>query len=199
MQRYGIFCILLKPGTDCLMAPEEAPGRLCAAMLTHDAKPENRLILPYRKHRAMEKEIVKKYSNGEVTVVWKPGSCIHSTVCWKAATGLPSVFNPKLRPWITPEGADSKSIVAQVEKCPSGALSYFYNHDEENSADEEITQDTRIEILPNGPLLVYGNITVKDRSGNETKKSKVTAFCRCGQSQNKPYCDGSHIPSKFAD
>ena len=143
----------------------------------------------------MEKDSSKKYSNGEVTVVWKPGLCIHSTVCWKQATGLPQVFNPREKPWIKIEGADSVRIVEQVEKCPSGALSFFYNEEEKNT--EVVTQETRIEISPNGPLLVYGNITVKDREGNETRKSKVTAFCRCGQSKNKPYCDGSHIPAQF--
>jgi CDGSH-type Zn-finger protein len=44
---------------------------------------------------------------------------------------------------------------------------------------------------------VYGNIKVKDQNGVETKKNKVTAFCRCGLSSNKPYCDGSHIQTKL--
>lgn len=143
----------------------------------------------------MEKDIVKKYTNGEVTVVWQPALCIHSTVCWKQATGLPDVFNPREKPWIKMEGADSAHIAAQVEKCPSGALSSYFN--DAATQEETVLQETRIEISPNGPLLVYGNITVKDKDGNETRKHKVTAFCRCGQSQNKPYCDGSHIASGF--
>jgi uncharacterized Fe-S cluster protein YjdI len=146
--------------------------------------------------QVMEKDITKKYSNGEVTVVWKPGMCIHSTVCWKQATGLPQVFNPREKPWIKIEGASSARIVEQVEKCPSGALSFFFN-EEDKGETTTLTQDTRIEVSANGPLLVYGNITIKDRDGNETRKSKVTAFCRCGQSKNKPYCDGSHIPAQF--
>lgn len=73
------------------------------------------------------KEITKKYTNGEVTIVWKPGTCIHSTICWKAATGMPQVFRPLEKPWIKPERADSSQIVAQVKKCPSGALSFFWN------------------------------------------------------------------------
>ncbi len=73
------------------------------------------------------KEITKKYTNGEVTIVWKPHMCIHSTICWKAATGLPEVFNPADRPWIKPEGADTERIIEQVKKCPSGALSFVMN------------------------------------------------------------------------
>ena len=144
----------------------------------------------------MEKDITKKYTNGDITVVWKPSACIHSTICWRQATGLPEVFNPREKPWIKIEGASSDRIKEQVLQCPSGALSYYHN-DEAQDLTTTATQETKIEILPGGPLLVYGNITVKDKDGNETRKNKVTAFCRCGQSQNKPYCDGSHIPSRF--
>lgn len=143
----------------------------------------------------MERDITKKYTNGEVTVVWKPQVCIHSTICWKAATGLPEVFNPSKRPWIELEAADTERIVDQVKKCPSGALSYYYNNETKEKV--EVTTQTEVEVTPNGPLLVYGNITIRDAAGNETKRHKVTAFCRCGHSQNKPYCDGSHVRQGF--
>jgi len=69
-------------------------------------------------------EIVKRYSNGEVTVVWKPAVCIHSTICF---AGLPAVFDPRRRPWVDIHAASSDAIVKQVRKCPSGALSVFRN------------------------------------------------------------------------
>jgi uncharacterized Fe-S cluster protein YjdI len=143
----------------------------------------------------MEKDITKHYSNGEVTIVWKPSVCIHSTVCWKNTTGLPHVFNPSEKPWIKPEAATTAEMVQQVDKCPSGALSYFFNNADPGK--DIVGADTKIEVTPNGPLLVYGNITLKDKEGSEFRRSKVTAFCRCGQSQNKPFCDGSHIPAAF--
>ncbi|HSU26907.1 MAG TPA: (4Fe-4S)-binding protein [Chitinophagaceae bacterium] len=65
-----------------------------------------------------------KYSNEDVTVVWKPELCKHSTLCWK---GLIQVFNPQDKPWIKMDGASSERIIEQVKKCPSGALSYFLN------------------------------------------------------------------------
>ena len=136
------------------------------------------------------KDITKKYTNGEVTIVWKPGTCIHSTICWKAATGLPHVFNPAERPWIKPEGATTEQIVAQVKKCPSGALSFYMNEDAGKIS--EIQAESIVEVVPDGPLLVYGNINIKDKDGSETKRNNVTAFCRCGGSGNKPYCDGTH-------
>jgi len=67
-----------------------------------------------------------KYTNGDVTVVWKPELCKHSGRC---VTQLPKVFNLKTKPWVTMTGADSEAIKAQVEKCPTGALSWFKNSD----------------------------------------------------------------------
>ncbi|MBD2702795.1 (4Fe-4S)-binding protein [Spirosoma sp. BT702] len=141
---------------------------------------------------AASEGITKTYTNGKITVVWKPAVCIHSKICW---TQLIEVFNPRKRPWVTMEGADSQRIAEQVDRCPSKALSYFRN--EESVQPEDIQAESIVEPLPNGPLLVYGNLRVKDASGKETQKNKVTAFCRCGGSGNKPYCDGSHVKIGF--
>lgn len=130
----------------------------------------------------------KQYSNGDITVVWKPDTCIHSAICWR---NLLSVFDPRKRPWINMEGADTAAIIAQVEQCPSGALSW-YKSEAGQPAPEQVEVETIVEATPNGPLMVYGNIRVKASNGEETTKHKVTAFCRCGASANKPYCDGSH-------
>jgi uncharacterized Fe-S cluster protein YjdI len=73
-----------------------------------------------------------KYTNGEVTVVWKPDTCVHSTLCWK---GLIEVFDPRVKPWIKMAGAGTEKIIEQVKKCPSGALNYFMN----NEINKEIT------------------------------------------------------------
>ncbi len=141
------------------------------------------------------KDITKHYSNGEVTIVWQPGMCIHSRVCWHEITGLPGVFHPQTRPWITPEAASTERIIDQVKKCPSGALSYFMN--EPQAEAETSSSEIIAEVMPDGPLLVYGNLSVKGPDGSESKRSKVTAFCRCGASGNKPYCDGSHVKIGF--
>lgn len=72
------------------------------------------------------KDITKRYTNGEVTIIWKPSLCIHSGIC---ARGLNTVFDPRKRPWITPTGATTDAIIDQVRKCPSGALSFKMNSD----------------------------------------------------------------------
>ncbi|WP_370086343.1 (4Fe-4S)-binding protein [Ekhidna sp.] len=137
-------------------------------------------------------EKVKEYESKELSVIWKPEKCIHSEVCFK---GLPQVFNPKLRPWVNVDGASDKTIKEQIDRCPSGALSYKLKNesvDSDNIEDEQI-----VEVTKGGPLMVYGNIKVKHHDGTENSKHRVTAFCRCGASSNKPYCDGSHKKIEF--
>ena len=72
----------------------------------------------------MRDGFTKNYSNGEVTVVWKPSICQHTGIC---VMGLPQVFDPSRRPWIAIGRASTEAIIAQVRACPSGALSYFMN------------------------------------------------------------------------
>lgn len=139
------------------------------------------------------KDITKKYPNEEITVVWKPNVCIHSEKCFK---GLPKVFEPSRKPWIDPEAADSDTIMKQIDQCPSGALSYYKN-DEAEKYEENNASASLVETIKDGPLMVHGKITVKEHNGSETEKERVTAFCRCGASSNKPYCDGSHKKVEF--
>lgn len=139
------------------------------------------------------KDSTRKYTNGEVTILWKPDLCIHSGNCFR---GLGEVFNPQVRPWVNPMGASTERIIDQVKKCPSGALSYYMNNDSPEGV-VKVEAETIVETITNGPLMVYGNVTVKDSSGNLTKKNNATAFCRCGGSSNKPYCDGTHKKINF--
>ena len=74
------------------------------------------------------KNLVKEYSNGEVTIVWKNGLCIHSGNCVR---GLHGVFNPKTTPWINASASTTEKIIEQVQKCPSGALSFYMNADKQ--------------------------------------------------------------------
>ena len=135
-----------------------------------------------------------KYTNNEVTVVWKPDTCIHSRICW---TQLRDVFDPAKRPWINMEASNTEAIIEQVKKCPSGALSYYLNANgekEENAETETAAGASilNIEIKKNGPILITTNCIITHGDGSKETKQGTTALCRCGQSANKPYCDGTH-------
>ena len=61
--------------------------------------------------------------------------------------------------------------------------------------------DLKITPRKDGPLKVEGdNITLVDETGNryDLQGRTVVSLCRCGQSQNKPFCDGSHVKVGFA-
>ena len=93
-----------------------------------------------------------------------------------------------------PGAADTATIIAQIDKCPSGALSYIKN-DAATSTAQEPTATAgaiNIECLPNGPLRVTGEFIVKKPDGTEEIKKGPVSLCRCGASNNKPYCDGGH-------
>jgi uncharacterized Fe-S cluster protein YjdI len=137
------------------------------------------------------KEIIKEYNNEDITVIWKPKTCIHSKKCWK---DLIQVFDPRKKPWVNMEGATTAEIKIQIEACPSGALSYRSN---KAGNQEEVKLETKVEALENGPLLVYGTLNITNSDGTTDKRNKTTAFCRCGASQNKPYCDGAHVQANF--
>jgi putative redox protein len=85
---------------------------------------ENEIKVRVFHFREEESEKKIHYSNDEITIVWKPEFCQHATRCWKQ---LPGVFNPTIKKWINPNGASSEKIIEQVNRCPSGALSFFYN------------------------------------------------------------------------
>ncbi len=151
----------------------------------------------------------RKYTNGEITVYWKPSKCIHATTCFRE---LIEVFNPRKRPWVNMQGAPTKKIIEVVDKCPTMAIYWKYNKDltpAELSGDHDsgvevtpedvLSQKTEenesvasISIMKNGPILVEGEFTVIGPEGNELKSMIMTSFCRCGHSKAQPYCDGTH-------
>ncbi len=134
------------------------------------------------------KSIIKNYTNGEITIRWEPKICIHSGIC---ARGLPSVFKPKDRPWIQMENANTEEIKEQVSQCPSGAITYTVNN-EESEAKESTPSSTEIDVMKDGPLLIKNGFCLKDEEGNAQNFESTKAFCRCGASDNKPFCDGKH-------
>lgn len=64
--------------------------------------------------------------NKGITILWTPSKCIHAGICVKS---LPKVYHPKEKPWITPEGVSVEELKAQIDQCPTGALGYRINKD----------------------------------------------------------------------
>ncbi|MVN88447.1 hypothetical protein GO986_17025 [Deinococcus sp. HMF7620] len=125
----------------------------------------------------------KAYTGQGVTVYYDARRCVHVANCVR---GLPEVFRPKERPWIQAENAGAQAVAAVVRTCPTGALHYVLDSQEA----ERPQEPTEVRALPDGPLVLRGNLVLDTPAGQV--RDVRAALCRCGQSSNKPYCDGTH-------
>ena len=129
-----------------------------------------------------------------LTIHWDSSLCYHAAECVKAQ---PLVFDPKRRPWIETEHASADQIAAAIDACPSGALTYTRADADADTPAAEI--GVTIQVMPDGPVMVSGPCTVVDDQGGVVKSGKRMALCRCGASENKPFCDGAHASIGFSD
>jgi uncharacterized Fe-S cluster protein YjdI len=121
---------------------------------------------------------VKRYEGERIEVTYDAARCLHAAECVR---GLPAVFDTAKRPWIAPDGGNAEELAAVIRRCPTGALHYTLRDGEP----EHPSVPTRIRLPEGGPLLLEGDLELEGR--RETR----AAICRCGQSQNEPYCDRS--------
>jgi uncharacterized Fe-S cluster protein YjdI len=137
-----------------------------------------------------EKTPVKQYKKDDLTIIWDANKCIHAGECVKL---LPGVYDPKARPWIKPENATVEELKNQIKQCPSGALTYQHEEEVQQVEDPEI----KIHARMNGSLLVEGNLVITKPDGTIEKRNGRATFCRCGHSENMPFCDGAHKKAGF--
>lgn len=111
--------------------------------------------------------------------------CAHATTC---TADLPGVFKYGGRPWIDPDGGTVEEIVSLIRRCPSGALSYTID----GTKHDDFGREPEIAVEKGGPYRVVGHIGLGIDESLSPPAPEHYALCRCGQSKNKPYCDGSH-------
>lgn len=138
--------------------------------------------------------IKKEYTNGEITIVWQPGLCIHSGVCFHS---LPEVFKPRDQPWIQMEKSDSATIEATINACPSGALSLKVAADMQKNDISNNAELPKVKIMTDGPIRLMGACMVTLPDGTIVEKPNGVAICRCGGSASYPFCDSSHKTNGF--
>ena len=122
-----------------------------------------------------------------LTVSFDAKRCIHSRHC---VTELPRVFQANTAgTWLFPDEAESELLAAVIRECPSGALQYERHDDRPAEPTPEVNL---IHVQENGPYAVLADMDL----GGRNVGYRVT-LCRCGQSKNKPLCDGSHAAAEF--
>ena len=132
------------------------------------------------------------YEGKNITIYDNRGICFHAGFC---TNDCPAVWRGNTEPWIDADGADVEKVIAAIQKCPSGALSYAIDGVEHR--DQE--RDPEIHISKNGPYCVQGRVELKNVERGEEASTEHYALCRCGGSKNKPFCDGSHWSIDFKD
>ena len=132
----------------------------------------------------------RDYQGQQILVTFELKRCVHAAECLRR---LPAVFNLKSRPWIRVDGANSDEIAAVIETCPSGALHY----ERVDGGPAEMPDSVSSVITKrNGPLYVRGDLSIATEDGEALRETRAS-LCRCGQSENKPFCDNSHRKIKF--
>jgi CDGSH-type Zn-finger protein len=171
----------IKPGCDssCLVSGFD------------DAKDANRVV--NRKD---------SYEGQQVTVFDNRGICQHSGFCTDRLAG---VFHQDSEPFVTPSGGRMDEIIRAVRDCPSGALSYGLDDVEaRDQVDWGHRRPPQVQVSKDGPYRVTGSVRLVGAGGMELDWAEGAsrehfALCRCGHSQNKPFCSGMHWYVGFQD
>jgi CDGSH-type Zn-finger protein/truncated hemoglobin YjbI len=142
------------------------------------------------------------YPGQELTIFDNRGICQHSGFC---TDRLATVFRAGAEPFVAPSGGRMDEIIRAVRDCPSGALSYAIGGIEaRDQVDWGNARPPAIEVTKDGPYRVTGGIALAGPDGTPEPRATGSslehyALCRCGQSQNKPFCSGMHWYVGFSD
>ncbi len=136
----------------------------------------------------MSDDAIERVTGQNATISFDAHRCIHARRC---VISQPGVFKANVQgPWIDPDAASAEALMSVALNCPSGAIQ-VERHD--GGAPETAPLVNTITIRENGPLAVTAAIEIAGVAA-ETRAT----LCRCGASNNKPYCDGSHVGLAFA-
>ena len=134
----------------------------------------------------MTEEIV---TGRDVTIRFDARRCVHSRNC---VLGHPEIFVPNVQgEWIHPDAASAEEAMHVALACPSGAIRVTRNDGSASSDTAPIVNTVR--LRENGPLAFEAELQIK----GQPQASPRATLCRCGQSANKPFCDGAHAAAGF--
>lgn len=140
----------------------------------------------------MSDKRVVDFQGAEIAVQWDGRLCLQLGECGRAVGEL---FMDGREPWCIPDAACTAEVREVVERCPSGALSYR----DPSGVPELAPVDNTVTVSPRGPLFVTGDLAIAGAPPDMPGVACRAALCRCGASENKPFCDNSHLGMGFDD
>ncbi len=116
--------------------------------------------------------------------------CAHAGFCGNRVTNV----------WKMVHGTEDSivrgQLMAMVERCPSGALSYRLK-DQDHDLEPDLPAE--VALIADGPIWLTGGVPVTTSDGQTLETRNRVTLCRCGGSKNKPLCDGTHKAIGFTD
>lgn len=132
-------------------------------------------------------EETQEYRAERIVVRFDGAKCIHSRFC---VLGRPDVFVPNAPgAWIQPGNANPEAVAEIAHNCPSGAITYERL---DGGAQEAAPKVNVVRVRENGPLAFHADLEIAGKGSTYR-----ATLCRCGASNNKPFCDGSHTAANF--
>jgi CDGSH-type Zn-finger protein/uncharacterized Fe-S cluster protein YjdI len=127
-----------------------------------------------------------------ISIIFEGKRCIHARHC---VLQTPTVFKANTPgEWIHPDTVHVESIVTVAHQCPSGAIRYARLDD---GPSEAVPSVNTLNVRENGPYALRAAIRLTAANGEVSDDGVRATLCRCGQSNRKPWCDGSHVTNNF--
>ena len=129
-----------------------------------------------------------QYAGTDIDVYDDRPTCVHAGFCGNRVSNVWKMSGK------TDDSIVRGQVMAMIEKCPSGALTF--------TVDDEVIEQVlpaEIGVIEDGPLWVSGGVPIERSDGEPFETRNRVTLCRCGQSANKPLCDGSHKEAGFTD
>jgi len=131
---------------------------------------------------------IETVDGDKIRIRFDAQKCIHSRGC---VLSRPDVFVPNVEgAWIHPDAASPEAVAELAHQCPSGAITYERL---DGGPDEQAPMVNLARLRENGPLALHGELNI----AGQAPQLRAT-LCRCGASNNKPFCDGSHATVGFS-
>lgn len=146
----------------------------------------------YSSENRCDRDAVRDFAAPEITVHFNRAICSGAGECVR---GLPAVFVSGVEDWIRPDQARVAEVVEVVRRCPSGALTYTVNGEHVARDEKEVS----VRIVKDGPYEVTGPVELDTETWSAKASRTCFALCRCGKSENAPFCDYSHGEQGWTD